>query len=71
MSYISVRTALVKVLYGDETPPMVVAECFARVDCDRRSEMMKILSSEGMPQALVFTCRPEDVPESDVNTVAL
>ena len=71
VSYISVRTALVKVLYGDETPPMVFDECFARVDGDRRSEMMKILSSEGMPQALVFTCRPEDVPESDVNTVTL
>ncbi len=71
VSYISVRTALVNVLYGSETPPMVFDECFARVDAERRTQMMKILTSEGMPQTFVFTCRPEDVPGSDAETVML
>ena len=71
ISYISVRCALVNVLYGSEVPPMVFDECFARVDGARRAEMMKILSADGMPQALVFTCRPEDVPGADSETVML
>ena len=49
----------------------IALKCFARVDSERRAEMMKILSGEGMPQAIVFTCRPEDVPASDAGTVML
>ncbi len=59
-SYIAVRTSLVKVMYEAEWPVMIFDECFARIDRERLGVMMGILSSEGMPQSIVFTCRPEE-----------
>ncbi|MBQ7669821.1 MAG: AAA family ATPase [Clostridia bacterium] len=58
-SYISIRTSLVKVMYSEEVPTMIFDECFARLDKDRAGQMVEILSSEGMPQSILLTCRPE------------
>lgn len=59
-SYISMRAALVKTMFAEETPVMIFDECFARIDDDRVGVLIDILSSEGMPQAVVFTCRKDD-----------
>ncbi len=62
-SYISVRAALVKVMYSEETPPMIFDECFARLDRARLCSVMEILAEEGMPQSVVFTCRTEEITD--------
>lgn len=56
-AYLSLRIALVQTMYGDDLPPMIFDDCFARLDEDRLSSLMSILSSDKVPQALVFTCR--------------
>ena len=56
-AYISLRIALVQTMFGEELPPMVFDDCFARLDRARLSGIMSILASEKVPQALVFTCR--------------
>jgi|GEM_PF-2302116 len=70
-SYLSIRAALVKVMYGDEMPVMIFDECFARLDEDRLALMLGILSSDGMPQSLVFTCRSEEASSVNANVIDL
>lgn len=70
-SYLSVRAALVKVMYSDEMPVMIFDECFARLDPDRLSLMLDVLSAEGMPQSLVFTCRSEEAQSTNARVVEL
>lgn len=70
-SYISVRTSLVKIMYSEEVPAMIFDECFARLDDVRLGQMMEILSSEGMPQSLLLTCKPEGIRTGDVKVTEL
>ncbi len=71
-SYVSVRAALVKVMYADETPPMIFDESFARLDRARLNKMFGVLAKEGMPQSLVFTSRTEDAAEAaGANVISL
>ena len=63
-SYVSVRAALVKVMYADEVPPMIFDECFARLDRARLNKMFAVLTADGMPQSVVFTSRTEDAAEA-------
>ncbi len=58
-AYLSLRSALMKVLFPDDAPMAVYDESFARIDEARLSRLLNILSAageEGM-QSLVFTCR--------------
>lgn len=56
-AYISLRIALVKTMYGEELPPMIFDDCFARLDKEREKALSAILSAGRVPQSLVFTCR--------------
>lgn len=59
LAYISLRLALVELLYKREKPPLVFDESFAHQDKGRTALALKLLSEEaeaGM-QSLVFTCR--------------
>ncbi len=59
LAYISLRLALVDLLYKREKPPLVFDESFAHQDKDRTALALKLLSSEGERgiQSLLFTCR--------------
>ncbi len=64
-AYISLRIALVQTMYGEVLPPMIFDDCFARLDRTRLSGIMAVLSSDKVPQALVFTCRTPERKASD------
>lgn len=71
-AYISVRAALVKIMYKDSAPAMVFDECFARMDRERLSGVMRVLSGENTPQSLVFTCRTlESAAAPEANVIRL
>lgn len=71
-SYISVRVALVNVMYKDRTPTMIFDECFARMDADRLAGILYILNGENVPQSIVFTCRSlEGKVAPDANIIVL
>ena len=58
-AYLSLRSALMKVLFHKDTPMAIYDESFARIDESRLARLLAILSAageEGM-QSLVFTCR--------------
>lgn len=56
-AYISLRIALVKTMYGEELPPMIFDDCFARLDKGREKALSALLSTDKVPQTFVFTCR--------------
>ena len=71
-AYISLRASLVKTMFADEPPVMIFDECFARIDRQRLSSLLRILSSSGMPQAVVFSCRSDEAELQDgVNVITL
>ncbi len=57
--YIALRSALAKVLFANDMPPIVYDESFARIDEERLSGIMALLDSSARrgAQSLVFTCR--------------
>lgn len=59
LAYISLRLALIDLLYKREKPPVVFDESFAHQDKNRTALALKLLSSEGERgiQSLLFTCR--------------
>ncbi len=58
-AYLSLRSALMKVLFPGDAPMAVYDESFARIDEERLSRLLSILSAAGEDgvQSLVFTCR--------------
>ncbi len=56
-AYISLRCALMRVLFEDDAPPMIYDESFARIDEARLSKILNMLAQENNTQSLVFTCR--------------
>ena len=61
LAYVSVRLALIDMLYT-EKPPLLFDESFAHQDNNRARAMMKAVSSvgtEGM-QSFIFTCRARE-----------
>ena len=59
IAYISLRCALLSILFQNDAPPAVYDESFARVDETRLSRILSLLSaaSDRGSQSLVFTCR--------------
>lgn len=59
LAYISLRLALIDLLYKREKPPLVFDESFAHQDKVRTAMALRLLSSEGERgvQSLLFTCR--------------
>lgn len=71
-AYVSLRAALVDVMYSGSTPPLIFDECFARMDRQRLCRIMQVLDSEGMPQCAVFSCRDlEAAAVPDANVIRL
>ncbi len=70
LAYISLRLALVDLLYKREKPPLVFDESFAHQDKDRTALALKLLSSEGERgiQSLLFTCRSYEAQSAEVGT---
>lgn len=58
-AYLSVRNALMKVLFPGNSPMAVYDESFARIDEERLRRLLDVLSAAGEDgtQSLVFTCR--------------
>lgn len=58
-AYLSLRSALMKVLFPGDAPMAVYDESFARIDEERLGRLLSILSAAGEEgiQSLVFTCR--------------
>lgn len=58
MAYISLRNALLRVLFDGDAPPTVYDESFARIDENRLSRILTMLNcGDTEAQSLVFTCR--------------
>lgn len=63
LAYVSLRLALAQTLFGDkgrETPPMILDETFAAVDCTRLQHAMEAMQAADV-QCLLFTCRGDEV----------
>ncbi len=54
--YISVRLALIDLLYNENKPPLVFDDTFANFDEQRMGQMMSLLSKQ-QAQVIYFTCR--------------
>lgn len=59
IAYLSLRCALLNVLFPEDAPPTVYDESFARVDEVRLRRILSLLSAESDrgSQSLLFTCR--------------
>ncbi len=55
-AYLSLRLALVKLLYRNGTPPLVFDESFSQLDDGRARAMMAMIGGCGM-QALILSCQ--------------
>jgi len=55
-AYISFRSAVARILFANDVPPLVYDESFARIDEGRLKAILTMLSDSKM-QSLVFTCR--------------
>ncbi len=65
ITYLSLRMALLDMLFSKERPPLLFDEAFATLDDKRLSRMMALLQSDGAhqgtaTQALVFTCHKRE-----------
>lgn len=56
-SYVSLRQALMRVLFAGDPPPAVFDESFARIDARRLKKILTVLASDDANQSIVFTCR--------------
>ena len=58
IAYISLRVALIDVLYKKAIPPFIFDESFMRMDNDRMTRSLKLLCEFGEhgTQSLLFTC---------------
>ncbi|MBQ2732975.1 MAG: AAA family ATPase [Clostridia bacterium] len=70
LAYISLRLALVDLLYKREKPPLVFDESFAHQDRERTALALKLLSAEGERgiQSLLFTCRSYEAQSAQDGT---
>ncbi len=55
-AYLSLRLALVKLLYRKSTPPLVFDESFSQMDDTRASAMLEMIAGCGM-QSLIMSCQ--------------
>ncbi len=59
-AYLSLRMALIRILYKKTLPPLVFDETFAHMDDNRAAAAMKLLSSAGNMQSIIFTCHDRE-----------
>ncbi len=72
-AYISLRLALVEVLYKDEAPPLLLDEILSQIDDGRAENLLKMLESysTGGKQSLLFTCHTREASMTDANVIRL
>lgn len=56
-AYLSLRLALVRLLYRRELPPLIFDESFSQMDDARTGAMLSIISGDGELQSLILTCQ--------------
>ena len=59
LAYVSLRLALIDLLYKKEKPPLIFDESLAHQDAERTEKALTLLAKEGETgaQSLLFTCR--------------
>jgi len=60
IAYLSLRFALIRLLYGDSEPPVLMDESFARLDDTRLTNVLNLLSETDGMQILLFTSQKRD-----------
>ncbi len=73
VAYISLRFALIEILYKDETPPLLLDEVLSQIDDGRAKnllEMIKNYNDKGN-QILLFTCHTREASMTDANLIKL
>ena len=70
-AYLCLRLALLKLIYKNGNPPLVLDDAFCHLDEKRLDSMMKILSNESGngTQVFIFTCRKNEKALLDNNGV--
>lgn len=77
ITYLSLRMALLDMLFSKERPPLLFDEAFATLDDKRLARMMALITKEAKDgestaQALVFTChKRERAAAEDANIITL
>ena len=72
-AYISLRLALIEVLYKDEVPPLLLDEILSQIDDIRAENLLAMLQSysTGGNQSLLFTCHTREASMTDANVIRL
>lgn len=72
-AYISLRLALIEVLYKDEIPPLLLDEILSQIDDGRAENLLKMLESysKNGNQSLLFTCHTREASMTDANVIRL
>lgn len=71
-AYVSVRAALVNIMYKDTAPAMIFDECFARMDERRLGGIISVLESEEVPQSIIFSCHSlEGAAAKNANVICM
>ena len=66
VAYVSLRFALAEILYRENKPPMIFDESFSRLDDERLSSMLNLISASTADgsQIILFTSQKRDAEES-------
>ncbi len=72
-AYISLRLALIEVLYKDEVPPLLLDEVLSQIDDGRAENLLKMLDSYSCDgnQSLLFTCHTREASMTNANVIRL
>lgn len=72
-AYLSVRLALISVLYREEDPPLLLDEILSQIDDKRAAAVLQMLSSycDGEKQCLLFSCHTREASMINANVIKL
>ncbi len=72
-AYISLRLALVDVLYRDEVPPLLLDEVLSQIDDGRAKNLLKMIENytEKGNQSFLFTCHTREATMTDANVIRI
>ncbi len=69
-AYLSLRLALIKLMYGDVLPPIILDDAFVRFDDERLDFMLNLLAVAGYAsQIFIFTCTERELQSMDKNKI--
>lgn len=70
-AYLCLRLALIKLLYGEAKPTLILDDAFGRLDDDRLEALLTLLSEAGKDcQTFIFTCGDREQKLLDKNGIA-